>query len=97
MVAETRTERKNDFEELLYWLNNQPDQGCRYHDKCSTCPYPKCKEDCRRLEHFTAPMLHDCIRLCIKAYPNIRLLQDIFQVSERTVYRALESDTAGIK
>ena len=33
-----------------YWPSYYFDTGCKYHDKCQSCPYPKCFEDMSQAE-----------------------------------------------
>ena len=70
--------------------SNWKDQGCELHDSCLHCPREKCVEDeprARQTQRLQNRALH--MRLLKAEGKNIKDIARIFEVSLRTVQRAL--------
>ena len=68
------------------------DTGCELHSACLTCPLPVCKEELSHgRQSVRARMRTLQINLLLSEGRSIGWIMQVMGVSERTVYRALES------
>jgi hypothetical protein len=89
---EKETTEENEAD-LLPEYCSYKDEGCEYAGSCLECPFPQCLYDePRGRQHWLKELRNkEIIRLC-KAGRKVSELANIFDVSKRTVQRALRKE-----
>lgn len=73
------------------------DTGCELHSACLTCPLPVCKEELSHgRQSIRARMRGMQINLLLSEGRSVGWIAKVMGISERTVYRTLESKNRDI-
>jgi hypothetical protein len=92
--AATELERENnpqDEKDLRPEFCRYKDEGCEYAPACLDCPFPQCLYDePRGRQHWLKELRNKEIMRLFKIGRKVGELAAMFEVSERTVQRALK-------
>ncbi len=72
------------------------DEGCEYARSCLECPFPRCLyDDPKGRQHWFREMRNKEINRLFRSGRKVNELAELFEVSQRTIQRALKDKANG--